>query len=505
MTQSTVETPGQSGSNNSHSRLSPSGSKCWTTCTASVKFLEENEVRIFPLKVASVIKLTPYLESLPEDEIYPHERLGMSVAKRIATAHSKLGTMPAKEFFDLWSAVIKRLSPEEINSVWKTEGSVASREGTRAHDMAEAILNGRKTLEDCPEEFRPHLKTYVDHCNAITPEGVMPYVEAKVPLFYSDDPEDTGTCDFCVVTDDRITVRDLKYGAGVLVDAVDNTQLAIYALSFVESLMEDGMFDFGPATLIDIGIVQPRHHAGADIKTWVLTLADLRLFCHDIEDAAKLIRDGRDTKFDPSEDSCRWCDGKAFCSARSTALTECASTPDREGIDYLALLPDLDKTDAKMPVKDRLDARSARANDYTPVTDDDTLLALWQASPAIRKFLDDVDEYISDRTLAGDTFNGQTKLVQGREGNRAWADEEAADTFLKNQRLKESERYDFKLKGPAKIEVILKEQLKKPRTASRFAELVSRSSGKPVAVHVSDKRPAISAAVDLMPDLDSEI
>lgn len=482
-------TQGLSGSNNSHSRLSPSGSKCWTECTASVKFLEENEARIFPLKVSSVIKLTPYLKSLPKDEVYEHEVRGMNLAQAVQEGRRSIDS----------------LTPKERNDIWKTEGSIASREGTRAHDFAEAILNGRKTLEDIPEEFRPHLKTYIDHCNGLVPNGHAPYVEAKVPLFYSEDPEDTGTCDFCVVTDDRITVRDLKYGAGVLVEAEDNSQLAIYALSFVEDLMADGMFDFGPATIIDIGIVQPRHHAGAEIRTWVLTLSDLRHFCREVDYAAIQIRTGRGLKFEPSEDACRWCDAKAFCEARAKHLTEAFDTTDRSGIDFISMMPDLDKAESKLPVEERISLRTERAGGVVDTTDDKTLLAIWQATKGLKAFLDDVDEYINDRALSGDNFNGEVKLVAGREGNRAWANEEEADTFLRGQKLKESERYDFKLKGPAKIEVLLKEQLKKTRTANRFAELVSRSSGRPVAVPASDKRPAISAVVDLMPDIADEI
>jgi hypothetical protein len=46
------------------------------------------------------------------------------------------------------------------------------------------------------------------------------------------------------------------------------------------------------------------------------------------------------------------------------------------------------------------------------------------------------------------------KVVMGREGNREWASEEEAETFLKGQGLKIEDRCDIKLKGPAKIEKI---------------------------------------------------
>ncbi len=417
-----------SGSHNTHARLSPSSSKRWTTCTASIKYIEENATR------------------LPEDR-----------------------------------------------------SSVYAEEGTKAHDYAAELLEGMIDHSEIPTDFLPHVRFYVDHCRGMTQPGDDVYIESKVPLFYS--PEDTGTADFAIVREGEVIIRDLKYGAGVLVEAEENSQLAIYALSFIRSLQADGLFDFPPDTVVDLGIVQPRHHAEDPVRTWILTLHDLETYCRDIEYAAVQIQENRGLKFEPSEDGCRWCPCKAFCSHRAAALVEPLGA---DGIDFLASLPDLGKDDKKLPAQERMDkafAEAASGVDATAVLDDETLVALYARSKAISSWLDDIAGYLKERAESGDPVPG-TKLVEGRQGNRAWADEEAADKLLAGK-LKQGERYNFKLISPTQAEKILDLDKQSSRFKNLFTGLVTRSDGQPVLALESDKRPAITAAVDVLPDLDN--
>ncbi len=43
-------------------------------------------------------------------------------------------------------------------------------------------------------------------------------------------PDGFGTGDCVIIADDRLHIVDFKYGLGVLVDAVDNPQMKLYAL-----------------------------------------------------------------------------------------------------------------------------------------------------------------------------------------------------------------------------------------------------------------------------------
>lgn len=463
---------GPSGSHQAHARLSPSGSKCWSNCTAAPSYQEANNHRV----------------------------------------------------------------PNDDSSRYSTEG-------TEAHDWAAKVLMNEITIEDVPFDpengihFRPYVKAYVEHCLSLVPDGVEPLIEVSVPLWYQ--PDENGTMDFGVATSDRVTVRDLKYGQGVLVDADENPQLAIYAYSLIRQLqakaaeaaeLRDIMGDepdaneltFGPATIVDIGVFQPRHREAADAQPWVITLSDLELFCKDIEYKAMQANAGLERvrkritkgdvsakdilewapglKFAPSEGdsgACRWCKCKAFCEKRFENNTEGLDLPELSVEELLASMPDLDKDEKKLPVDERLFAQAACNRDMLT---DDYLVSVYAKQKAITAWLKDVEEYLESRALAGNGATG-TKLVMGREGNRAWVDEDAAEVFLKGQKLKQEERFDFKLKSPTKIEELLKDKLS-PRAKTRFGQLISRSSAKPVLALASDKRDAVDSPLTSLPDLD---
>jgi hypothetical protein len=479
-TTTTTMSAHQSGSHNTHARLSPSDSKRWTNCTASIALQEAN-------------------------------------------AH--------------------RVTNNDTNE---------SREGTTAHDWATKLLLGEIGPIDIPENFRDPVLSYTDHCQSLVtvhtttslqsclddaalgfdvPTDVV-FVEEQIPLYYQE--EQTGTADYIGLTAEdgvanRLYVRDYKHGAGVLVGTDKNTQLAIYAYSVVKHL--SGAYTFPDDCPVDIAIVQPRHREAGEPTPWVITVADLRTFCEDIEyraiqarTAAERVRErittvGKNisTKeileaapgavFAPSEGdsgACRWCKCKAFCSVRLAAAVEECELPSMSAEDMLACMPTLDKVESKAPVEARLSVVSEALGSQGRIITDDYLVNLVGHAKAIRSFLSDAEEYLENRLLSGEDIDG-VKLVDGREGNREWANETEAETFLKGQALKLEERFDFKLKSPAKIEAVLKDKLKSStRTKNRFEQLITRSSGKKKLAIDSDKRDAVVPAVAMMPVIADE-
>ena len=466
-----------SGSHNLHARLSPSDSKRWSNCTASIAFQEANAHRIPP------------------------------------------------------------------------DRSAYSDEGTEAHDWATKILTGTIAPIDIPASFRDPVCTYTDHCLSLVPDAVLThlddclseadlgfdaperalFVEEQIPLYYQ--PEQTGTADFIALhavagTVDRIYVRDYKHGAGVLVSTQENTQLAIYAFSVVQRLR--GAYQFPDSTPVDIAIVQPRHREAEGVKPWIITLADLETFCKDIEyraiqarTAAERVREkigspGRDvgcdeikeaapgSVFAPSEGdegACRWCKCKAFCDKRIAALSEGMDIPSMDAVDMLAAMPELSKAESKLPVEERIALVSEVLGAQGRIITDEYLVNLVGRAKGIRALLDDAEEYLESRLLAGEEIEG-VKLVDGREGNRDWANPDEAETFLKNQGLKMEERFDFKLKSPAKIEQLLATKLKSTtRTKNRFEQLITRSPAKKKIAVTADKRDAVAPVIASMPDV----
>jgi hypothetical protein len=448
----TLETTGSSGSHQAHARLSPSSSHQWTHCTGSIAYLEANKHRV----------------------------------------------------------------PKDTSSKYSNEGTIA-------HDHAADVLLGKKTIAEIPEEFQVPVGLYVDHCLSLVPEGAEYLVEVSIPLWYQ--PDQNGTCDFAVLTPDHVVIRDLKYGAGVLVSAEDNSQLAIYAFSLINS--KRNLIAFHEATVVDLGIFQPRHREAQDAVPWVISLRELALMCKEIDYKAVQCNEGlrrtqgkfeqgKDVtakeilefapalKFHPEEGdegACRWCKAKGFCEVRFAKNTEGIGAPEFDPAELLAAMPDLTKPEKKLDVEERIEVIIDQILPNTPITDA-MLVKFYERSKGITKFLEDIAEYLENRVMAGTQIEG-LKLVMGRQGNRAWVDEDAADTFLKNQKLKEAERYTFKLKSPTQVEEILAEKLKSStRTANRFNELVSRSSAQKTLALASDKREAVAAVSEVMPDIE---
>ena len=468
-----------SGSHNQHARLSPSDSKRWTSCLASIAFQEANDHR---------------------------------VRKDTSTRDSDFGTA--------------------------------------AHDWAAKVLLKQITIEEVPVEFRESIvEPYVNHCMAqvsgaillsvkecqedaelgIDPPDHVFFVEEQLALWYQ--PEQPGTADFLGVMAtngvvDRFVGRDLKAGAGVLVTNQDNTQLACYVYSAIKLL--EGVYSFGPETLIDLAVFQPRHREAHEQKPWILTLADLTKFCTwEIEHKAIAAREGankirekigspgRDVscdeileaapilRFAPSEGdggACRFCRCRAFCEKRLAALTEDMDLPDVSAFALLAEMPELHKEESKKPAGERMDMVTHKMGIGT--LDDAYLVNVFAKAKGIKKWLDDVEEYLESRVLGGENIPG-LKIVEGGLGDRKWADENAADTFLKGQGLKEKERYDYKLLGPAPIEKLLKTNLKVKRTKSRFEALITRAPGKKKLALADDKRDAVAPPISMMPTLDA--
>jgi len=479
MDTTTEPTAGLTGSSNAHARLSPSDSKRWTNCTASIAYQEAN-------------------------------------AHRVIDSSSR-----------------------------------EADEGTQAHEWAAKTLMNEIIISQIPLDFREPVESYVLHCRDITPNGVRThldtclseadlgfdppdhafFVEEQIPLFYQ--PTETGTADFLALESSgglvsRLWGRDYKHGAGVLVTTAENTQLAIYIYSAIVRL--SGAYKFSDDTIVDLAVVQPRHRESEDQDSWVITLGDLRTFCESITSQAQVAREAADTVrayyeniihedrscseisailkdngvyavFSPSEGdsgACRWCKCKAFCSARIDAITEGMIPPNRDATDYLTAMPDLTKTEDKLPTDERIALRGLS-------TDDATLVKLIAKRKAWLSYLSDVEEYLEARLLNGESIDG-VKLVDGREGNRVWGNSDEVDSWLKNQGLKQEERYDFKLKSPATIEKVLKDKLKTvTRTKNRFNELITRSPAKKKLAIDTDSREAVSPLVAAMPDESFEV
>jgi hypothetical protein len=109
------------------------------------------------------------------------------------------------------------------------------------------------------------------------------------------------------------------------------------------------------------------------------------------------------------------------------------------------------------------------------------------AVPLVRMWSDAVSGRVEKTMLSGEPVAGY-KLVQGRRGSRAWADETEAEKLFKAMRLKKEQMYDFKVISPTSAEKLLKPT---PKRWNRVLPLITQSDGKPSVAPLSDKRPAL--------------
>lgn len=430
--------------NNGHSVLAPSAASRWTICTASPAYLEAEKHRI-----------------PPQDTEYSDE----------GTVAHHWGQMILNGLADV----------SEIQAGKNSDG--------------QAVV---ELTEEQAAEMREAVGVYVRHCEAIRKQGGTVFIEKKVPLFYR--PEDSGTVDFAVLSEKVLRVRDYKHGVGVVVEAKQNKQTAIYAMSLISDLEEMGLWDFPDDMLVDIGIVQPRAREGEPIKLWAVSVRELREFCHKIQVQADLIHAAEEgeapsdeLEFVPQEGdsgTCRFCPAKGFCQARKAERAKPLPFD-------LVNLPDL-KGDPE------LSARSLTEEQIT---------AIILGKPDLVKWLNDVESYAVEAIQNKIGIKG-LKLVRGRMGNRSWTDEEAADKLIAKY-IPAKDRYTKKLLSVTQAEKMLPkfpeegekatEETVSTRFANRFKELVVRPEGKATLAREDDPRPSIiETEVSELPDLGTE-
>ena len=129
------------------------------------------------------------------------------------------------------------------------------------------------------------------------------------------------------------------------------------------------------------------------------------------------------------------------------------------------------------------------------VQEDEWLAAMMAKADMIEDWITAVRAEVERRLLAGAAVRGY-KLVQGRQGNRAWANVEEAEAQLKAMRLKVEQMYDLSLISPTSAEKLATapDPAIGPRQWKKLQAIITRSPGKLHVAPVSDKRPAVSVA-----------
>lgn len=167
-----------------------------------------------------------------------------------------------------------RLESDEPEST-----SAAAGQGTAAHALAEHKL--RRLLKQ--RSKRPVSAWIDDEMETLTDDYVA-YVQEHISLaeqtcgdpqvlieqrldFSHIVPGGFGTGDCVIIAEPTLQIIDLKYGQGVLVEAVNNPQLMLYALGALHAF--GSLHDI---ETVSVTIYQPRR---ANVDTWEIPVAEL--------------------------------------------------------------------------------------------------------------------------------------------------------------------------------------------------------------------------------------
>jgi hypothetical protein len=120
-----------------------------------------------------------------------------------------------------------------------------------------------------------------------------------------------GTSDVVIMSPTNITVVDLKYGAGVRVDAEGNKQARLYAAG---ALNELGNL-LGDTETVRYVIFQPRIGNG-HVSFEDTTVDELKSWIDEVVIPAAAEALSGSARFNPSEKGCRWCPASGRCRAQ---------------------------------------------------------------------------------------------------------------------------------------------------------------------------------------------
>jgi hypothetical protein len=227
-----------------------------------------------------------------------------------------------------------RLS-REVPDAGASNTSVYAQEGTRAHAVAQLSLEKGVDPDfftgmelgggKVPEDMADHVRVFVDYCRGLIDEETTHqyWIEKPFNLGALNPPGPMfGTADFVVYDKYYRTLRvvDLKYGQGVVVEAIGNKQLRYYALGAALSL--------GPEYPIDtvyMTIVQPRvSHPDGIIRTDTVEFTELVGFANELLDAARATQ-APDAPLNPGS-HCRFCPASGICPAQRKQALEIAQS-----------------------------------------------------------------------------------------------------------------------------------------------------------------------------------
>ena len=365
------------------------------------------------------------------------------------TAHALLSASSSKRWLTCTpSARLEATLPEQKRGPNQFD---FSQEGTMAHSLAEAKLRhyyGQIEIDEYEREyeiikatpyynddFEANVDNYVLYVRSQIGEGDVPLFEQRVD--FSDwVPDGFGTADVVILSKHSIRVIDLKFGKGLPVYALDNTQLRLYALGAYSKFKEE----YPDLKEVSYTIHQPRLDSISTDGTSIAKLVDWANYF--VKAKAKKAWAGSG-EFLPG-DHCQFCRAKSTCRARSDFVNELA----------------------------KLEFRPA------PLLDDAELDMVLQRVDALKSWAADIQNYAVERAVNENVIPFGYKLTKSVT-HRTISDKALAAHVLLEQGFNADDIYTKpELKPISQLEKLGP----KGQIASNLGDLIVRPEGQPKLV-----------------------
>ena len=334
--------------------------------------------------------------------------------------------------------------------------SEAAAEGSAAHALAEHKL--RKALKlRSKKPTSQYDSDEMDNCTDAYVEFVLEVIEVLKQScldptvlieqrldFSRFVPDGFGTGDCVVIGDGTLHIFDFKYGQGVLVHAVDNPQMKLYALGALD--LFDGIYDISEVAMT---IYQPRRE---NVSTYTVLKESLYQWAEDVltPTANQAFAGCGEYR---SGDWCQFCRASVKCRARAEEKLNLAQ--------FEFSLP--------------------------PILTDDNIEDILLKLDDLSSWANDIKSYALDAALNhGKHWNG-FKLVEGRS-NRRYKDEVAIAETAKAAGYRDI--YRQSLITLTEMEKLMGKQ----KFNETLGDLIEKPPGKPALVPISDKRPEINTS-----------
>jgi hypothetical protein len=404
-------------------------------------------------------------------------------------------------------------------AVMPNSSNPASRKGTAGHDVVAQVLDALLRREastddlgtnrlscldyigDCvavdgdeieiKEDFAEELQSYVDLVWRLYKEHPDAVLMVEVQVNYAqylgvEQKLAWGTSDAIIVIPSlkKIIVIDLKTGYRRVV-AMGNGQLRLYGLGSLAEVEMAWEID-----TVEMMIVQPPH-GDSGITSEEMSVADLRMWArteaamaaqHGVRNYEVAVAQGLDAipvgEYAPGEKQCEWCN--PLCKGRF-----------QEVVNSLAGgFVDLDAPEEGTVMK----AITARVPILADL-DGQALGERMKMANFLEDYLTKLRSAVEVRLLAGQPVPG-FKIVQGKKGSRAWADEEKAAKTLKRVLGTKDAMTEPKPISPTAAEKFVKAGKLSARQWSALEDLITQKEGGRHVAREDDPRPAISCGPD---------